>query len=116
MDALQGRQAWTRARGLATATYQAMADCPDPVFREQVTRASLALAASIAAGYEGRARPQFARSLHVARSICAELRTKLYVAADVGLVEGDAAQRLIAGLVELSQMLQTLIHRCEKRF
>jgi four helix bundle protein len=71
VDALQDRQAWARARRLASATYRALADCPDPVFREQVTRASLALAGGIAAGYEGRARPQFAQSLRSARSTCA---------------------------------------------
>jgi hypothetical protein len=33
----------------------------------------------------------------------------------VGLIAGDAAQQLIAELVELSHMLQTLLLRCERR-
>ncbi|MCB1748812.1 MAG: four helix bundle protein [Gammaproteobacteria bacterium] len=115
MDALQGLQAWTRACGLASDTYRAMGACSDRVFREQVTRASLAVAASIAEGYERGSRPQFAQYLRSARGSCAELRTQLYIAADIGLVENDTAHRLVAELLELSKTLQTLINRCERR-
>ncbi|MEQ8660726.1 MAG: four helix bundle protein, partial [Gammaproteobacteria bacterium] len=113
MDALQGLAAWNRACQLTVETYKALASCADSNFRDHVTRSSLAVPTRIADGYERRSRPQFAENLRAARGSCAEMRTQLYIAADVGLLEAGTAHRLIAEALQVSKMLQTLIARCE---
>ncbi len=113
MDALQSLAVWNRACRLAVDTYQALAACTDSVFRDHVTRASLAVPTRIADGYERRSRPQFAQHLRGAHGACAEIRTQLYIAADIGLLETATAHRLIAEALHIAKQLQVLIDRCE---
>jgi len=113
MDALQSLAVWNRACRLSVDTYQALAACTDTVFRDHVTRASLAVPTRIADGYERRSRPQLAQHLREARGACAEMRTQLYIAADLGLLETGTAHRLIAEALHVTKQLQALIERCE---
>ena len=113
MDALHARSVWNRACGFAIQTYSLVQHCEDQVFREHITSASLALAAQIAAGYERSSLRQFAHFLERARSSCAELRTQLYLAAQLDLVTLPRSTELMQESLEISRQLQSLIQWCE---
>ncbi|MEQ8235057.1 MAG: four helix bundle protein [Gammaproteobacteria bacterium] len=113
MDALQGLSVWNRACELAVDTLRTLATCSDADFRSHVVRAALAVPSRIADGYERRSRAQFAEQLRGAKGACAAMRTQLYIAADLELLDAGAAHRLIAEALQLSRMLQPLIDRCE---
>jgi four helix bundle protein len=113
MNALHSLSVWNRACGLAIQTYMLIHQCDDVVFHERITSASLALAAQIAAGYERSSRRQFARCLERARSSCAELRTQLYLAAQLDLISMQASTELMQESVEISRQLHSLIQWCE---
>ena len=113
MDALHSLSIWNRACGLAIKTYSLVHDCEDLVFRERITSASLSLAAQIAAGYERSSLRQFAHFLERARSSCAELRTQLYLAAQLDLITMQRSTELMQESIEISRQLQSLIHWCE---
>ena len=113
MDALHSLSIWNRACELAIQTYTLIHECEDDVFRERVTAASLALAAQIAAGYERSSVRQFAHFLERARSSCAELRTQLYLAAQLDLITLQRSTELMQESIEISRQLQSLIQWCE---
>lgn len=113
MDALRELTVWNRACQLAVDIVHLNTHCSDPAFREQLTRAAITVASSIAAGYERRSRPQFAEYLRTASSSCAQMRTQLYIGAEAGLFESGAAHRLIAETLQIGKLLRHLIRRCE---
>ncbi|MBX9604899.1 MAG: four helix bundle protein [Gammaproteobacteria bacterium] len=104
---------WNRACSLAVRSYSLIHDCDDAVFRERVTSASLSLAAHIAAGYERATLGQFANFLERARGNCAELRTQLYLAAQLDLIPVTRSTELMQESVEISRQLQSLITWCD---
>lgn len=113
MDALHSLSIWNRACGLAIQTYSLVQHCEDVVFRERITSASLALAAQIAAGYERSSLQQFSHYLERARSSCAELRTQLYLAAQLDLITLQRSTELMQESMEISRQLHSLIQWCE---
>ena len=113
MNALHGLSVWNRACALAVHTYGTINDCADQVFRDQITRACLAVPTHIAEGYERASKRQFALFLEVAKGSCAELRTQLYIAAQLDLITLQRSTELMQESLEVSQMLQRLIGWCE---
>lgn len=113
MDALHSLSIWNRACDFAIQTYTLVQHCEDQVFRERITSASLALAAQIAAGYERSSLRQFVHFLERARSSCAELRTQLYLAAQLDLITLQRSTDLMQESIEISRQLQSLIQWCE---
>lgn len=115
MRMLEGVNAWNRSCDLAIHTYTTLRSCSDRVFREQTTCASLAVAASIAEGYERESSAQFCEHLRFARGSCAKLRTHLYVAGAVGIMDDRQSHVLIEESLELSRLLEGLINCFEQR-
>ena len=113
MDASHSLSVWNRACGFALQIYSLTNDCNDSVFREHMTDACLALAAQIAAGYERSSPRQFAHCLEQARGRCAELRTQLYLAAQLDLITLQRSTELMQESLEISRQLQSLIVWCE---
>ena len=103
--------AWQKARALTKAVY--LATRQDPFARDfglsgQMQRASVSIMSNIAEGYE-RGRPgEFFHFLCTAKGSCAEVRSQLYVALDVGYLkeaefgqlfsQADEAGRVVGGL------------------
>jgi four helix bundle protein len=113
MDALKELTVWNRSCDLCIATHRLFAGCNDHAFRDQITRATLAVPSKIAEGYERKSDPQYAQYLQFAKGSCAEARTQLYIAAEIGLIDICNSSRLMQESLEISKMLQALINRCE---
>lgn len=115
MKALQGLSVWNRACGLAIRTCETLRDCSDSVFQETMTRTALGLASRIAEGYERDSKHQFAQFLRAAKGSCSELRTQLYIAAQLDLIPLPRSTELMQETVEVGRMLNGLINWCENR-
>jgi four helix bundle protein len=109
MKMLQGINVWNRSCELAVNTYTTLSTCNDPVFREQTTRSCLAVASRIAEGYDFESSDEFCEYLKIARGTCAVLRTQLYLAGVMGIIDNDRSTDLIEEALELSRMLEGLI-------
>ena len=79
--------AWQKARDPTREVYKATEQgtfARDFGLRDQIRRASVSIMSNLAEGYERGTRPEFHRVVTIAKASCAEVRTQLYIALDVG--------------------------------
>ncbi len=100
-------EVWKRACQLAVAIYETLRDCKEYGIREQMQRSGVSIASNIAEGSE-RGGKDFSRFLRIAQGSCAELRTQVYIAKKIGIVNDTVFPRLIAELKEIAKMLHGL--------
>ena len=110
--------AWQKARKLTSNIYQVSnigEFARDFGLKDQIRRAGVSVMSNIAEGFE-RGRPtEFHQFLSVAKGSCAELRSQLYVALDVGYVIDDDFQALMTQAIEVGQILGGLRASVERR-
>ena len=103
--------AWQKARTLTRAIYDATrngAFAKDFGLAGQIQRATVSIMANIAEGFERGGRPEFHQFLSTAKASCADVRSHLYIALDIGYInqetfgelmkQADEVGRIIGGL------------------
>ncbi|MGH8728598.1 MAG: four helix bundle protein [Burkholderiales bacterium] len=73
--------------------------------RDQIRRASISIMSNIAEGFERGGRAEFHQFLVLAKASCAELRSQLYVAKDVGYLRAEAFDTLMHSTEELGRVI-----------
>jgi four helix bundle protein len=100
--------AWQKARSLTAEVYKATAEgdfCKDFGLKNQIQRAAVSVMSNIAEGFE-RARPaEFHQFLSMSKASCAELRSQLYVAFDVGYLSGKQFEELMTLAQEVARII-----------
>ena len=100
--------AWQKARVLTAEIYKATTDGDfgrDFGLKNQIQRAAVSVMSNLAEGFE-RGRPaEFHQFLSVAKASCAELRSQLYVAFDVGYLDEIQFKRLMALAQEVARII-----------
>ncbi len=110
--------AWQKARKLTSEIYKVTNRglfSRDFGLKDQIRRAAVSSMSNLAEGFE-RGRPgEFHQFLSIAKGSCAELRTQLYVALDVGYLEPPQFEDLMNQATEVGQILGGLRVSVEKR-
>ena len=75
----------------------------------------MAVPSNISEGYERNSTVQLVQYLKIAKYSCAELRTQLYIAAELNLITLQSSTKLMQESMEVSKMLQELISCCERK-
>jgi four helix bundle protein len=91
--------AWQKARALTRAIYQVTkqgAFAKDLALWRQMQRAAVSIMSNVAEGFERGGRREFRQFLSTAKASCAEVRSQLYVAFDVGYLNKPGFLRLLA--------------------
>ena len=114
MEAFEKLDVWKRSSRLCVALYKAFENCRDWAFKEQNTRAALSIPSNIAEGYERDLNREFAYFLRVAKGSAGELRTQLYVAAEIGRIGRESALGMVEEAREIARMIQGLIKSCSE--
>ncbi len=87
-----------------------LADCRDFGLKDQMTRSAVSIASNIAEGAERGTAADFRRFLRISKGSAAELRTQVYIAAQIDLLSNKPKlHELIVELKAISSMLQGLI-------
>lgn len=107
-------EVWKRACRLAVRVYEILKGCKDFGLKDQMTRAAVSIASNIAEGAERDSRSEFIRFLHIAKGSAAELRTQVYIANKVGILQDSEKDELVAELKIISSMLHALIKSLKK--
>jgi len=104
-NSFENLEVWKRSCRLSVKIYELLADCNDYGLKGQMTRAAVSIASNIAEGAERNSGPEYKRFLHIAKGSSAELRTQLYIADKIKLIDHEDAVPLVAELKEISSML-----------
>ena len=102
-------EVWKRGCRQAVHVYRTLDDCKRYSLKDQMERSSLSVPSNIAEGAERDSRGDFIRFLRISKGSNGELRTQIYVAAELGLIERDRSRQMIVESKEVSSMLQGLI-------
>lgn len=110
--------AWQKARKLTADVYRVTNEgkfARDFGLKDQIRRAAVSSMSNLAEGFE-RGRPaEFHQFLSIAKGSCAEHRTQLYVALDVGYLSSPRFNALMSQAIEVGQVLGGLRLSVERR-
>lgn len=107
-------EVWKRGCRLAVQVYQALKHCKDYGLKDQMTRAAVSISSNISEGAERNSKAEFVRFLHIAKGSAAELRTQLYIAKQINMINPDIQKKLVEDLKQISAMLQGLVNSINK--
>jgi four helix bundle protein len=100
--------AWQKARTLTREIYQVShlgAFSHDYGLAGQIQRAAVYVMSNIAEGFERNRATEFHQFLSTAKASCAELRSQLYVAFDIGYLEKAHSDQLLARAEEVARVI-----------
>jgi four helix bundle protein len=100
--------AWQKARALAHSIYEATqqgAFAKDYRLCGQIQGAAVSIMSNIAEGFERGRRGEFHQFLSTAKASCAELRSQLYTALDVGCLDKTGFERLMTQAEEVARIV-----------
>jgi four helix bundle protein len=117
IDRFEDLIAWQKARELTRAIYQVTQQgvfAKDFGLARQIQRAAVSIMSNIAEGFERRGRREFHQFLSTAKGSCAEVRSQLYVAFDIGYLGKSDFHRLLAQAEEVGRVVGGLRASIEK--
>jgi four helix bundle protein len=100
--------AWQKARELTRVIYDATRQgsfAKDYGLSGQIQRAAVSIMSNIAEGFERGGRGEFHQFLSTAKASCAEVRSQLYVALDVGHLDKTVFDQLMQQAEEVARIV-----------
>lgn len=108
-------EVWKRSCRQAVDVYRTLEPSKRYSLKDQMERSSLSVPSNIAEGQERDYDGDFVRFLRIAKGSNGELRTQMYVAAELGLLEKEKSREMIGESKQISSMLQGLIRSIQAR-
>lgn len=99
---------WQRARELTREIYQITSEgqfARDYGLKNQIRRSAISSMSNVAEGFERGTPGEFHHFVTIAKGSCAELRSLLYVALDVGYLADNTFKLLMSSASEVANML-----------
>jgi four helix bundle protein len=118
VDRFEDLIAWQKARQLAAEIYRISAQgdfSRDFGLRDQIRRAAVSAMSNIAEGFDRGSRSEFHQYLVIAKASCAEVRSQLYVAQDVGHIDQEIFDIISGSASELSRIIGGLRAAVQKQ-
>ncbi len=110
--------AWQQARELTRAIYTVSGDgrfAKDWGLSGQIQRAAVSVMSNIAEGFERYRWAEFHQFLSMAKGSCAEVRSQLYVARDLGYVDDASFRRLMSKAQDVGRLIGSLRASLEEK-
>ncbi len=104
---------WQDGVNLAVNVYRILKNCRDFGLRDQIQRSAVSIPSNIAEGFDRKSNNEFLRFLKISKGSCAELRTQLIIAEQVGLIGKNESPMETTKI--LSAKIQKMITYREKR-
>lgn len=100
--------AWQKSRDLTRDIYEVTrqeAFARDCALREQMQGIAVSIMSCIAAGFESGGKGEYQHYLSDAKALCADIRSLLYVAKDLGYLDEDTFNKLMKQSSEVARIL-----------
>jgi four helix bundle protein len=110
--------AWQKVRKLSAEIYRVSAQgdfSKDFGLKDQIRRAAVSVMSNVAEGFDRGSRGEFHQFLVVAKASCAEVRSQLYVALDVGYIDQETFDTVNSSTSELSRIIGGLRAAVQKQ-
>jgi|SRR6266403_1594234 four helix bundle protein len=101
-------EVWQRGCRLSVDIFRVFENCRKYSLKDQIERAGLSIPSNIAEGSERGSTKDFAHFLNFSKGSCAELRTQLYIARKLTVLDRNDFERLVSETKEVSAMLEGL--------
>jgi len=111
MAGFEDLDVWKRGCRLSVDLYRILENCRDYGLKDQMTRAAVSIPSNIAEGYERKSSKEYAQFLSIAKGSAGELRTQIYIAVKIGVLDAESASGMTKELKELASMLQSIISK-----
>jgi len=111
-------QVWQDAHKLTLAVYRLTKEPEfekDWALRDQVRRAVISIASNIAEGSERGSHKEFIHFLNIASGSCAELKSQIWLAVDLGYVEPTRFQKAIEAIENIARQIRGLQRNLKSR-
>ncbi len=105
MQTLEPVRAWSRACHLVIEHYHTAKSCQDPMLRAEIVTALLALPVSLAEGTNASQPEKFIDAMAAARTCCAKIKTHLYIARELRVIETIASDKFLVESIDMSELL-----------
>ena len=102
-------EVWKKACRITVKIYKILKDCKDWGLKDQMTRAAVSIPSNIAEGAERDSVAEYIRFLHIAKGSAAELRTQVYIAQQIAVINQKTKNELVEDLKTISSMLHALV-------
>ena len=103
--------AWREGKELTILIYNSFRGIRDFSFKDQIQRATISIMNNIAEGFERSGNKEFKKFLYISKGSCAEVRSMLYVALDLGYINQDKFDVLYNKSLAISKILSGLIKK-----
>ena len=100
---------WKNGMRLCVEIYNVFKNCKDFGFKDQIQRASVSIPSNIAEGFERKSKKEYMHFLYIAKGSCGEVRTQLYLAISIGLIDKSIGDELLKKSSNLSGMMGNFI-------
>lgn len=110
--------AWQKARELTRHVYLLSSQgqfAKDYALTDQTRRATISIMSNIAEGFDRNSPNDFHRFLVIAKASCAEVRSQLYIALDVGYLDENSFQETMHLTKEVGRLVSGLRVSVERR-
>ncbi|MBA2526464.1 MAG: four helix bundle protein [Pyrinomonadaceae bacterium] len=110
--------AWQKARKLTARIYRVTNEgsfAKDYGLKDQVRRAAVSCMSNMAEGFERGSLAEFNPFLSISKGSCAELRTQLYIAFDVGYLEKQSFESMMTQAIGVGKIIGGLRAAVDRR-
>ncbi len=100
---------WQEGVKLSCDIYRAFSNSREYAIKDQIIRSSISIPSNVAEGFERQSDKEFVRFLYYAKGSSGELRTQLYIANRLCLIDETVCKEAIVRSRRISGMIQNLI-------
>jgi len=109
-------EVWREGMRLAMDIYQTLEHCSDYGLRDQMQRSAVSIPSNIAEGFERQTNKDYIRFLYISKGSAGELRTQLYLAIRLEIIQKETGEELVDKSKKISSMLFNLIKTRAQNF
>lgn len=102
---------WQKAKSLYIKLFEMFKNSKDYTYKDQLLRAALSISNNIAEGFDRGSDKELKQFLIIARGSCAEVRSMLLIATEIGLINSDKQKELLVTCEDIAKLLTGFIKK-----